>query len=195
MNEPKKSLLKQLLSYFMQGLLYIVPISVTAYVLYKIFMFIDGLFTFKYTGIGLLVVVAGITLIGLLGSTILARPILSYFTRLVEKAPLIKVIYSAVKDLLQAFVGKKRKFNKPVLVTINKENGIQKLGYITHKDLSELGIGDEKIAVYLPYSYGIMGDLYIVPKENVTPLNVSPTEFMKFIVSGGVASIDKSKTE
>jgi uncharacterized membrane protein len=86
-------------------------------------------------------------------------------------------------------VGKKKKFNQPVLVTINRDTNLQRLGYITQSDLTNLGIYD-KVAVYLPHSYNISGNLFIVPKEHVTPLQANGAELMKFIVSGGVSEIN-----
>jgi uncharacterized membrane protein len=91
-----------------------------------------------------------------------------------------------VKDLLAAFVGEKRKFNKPVLVTINKENNLHRVGFITQSDLSELGLPD-MVVVYFPQSYAFAGDHFVVPKESIKPLNVSGPVAMKFIVSGGIS--------
>ncbi len=95
-------------------------------------------------------------------------------------------MYSALKDLLGAFVGDKKKFNKPVLVRINKDNNLYQIGFITQADLSDLGLND-MVVVYFPHSYAISGFHYVVSRENVQPLNVSGTQAMKFIVSGGVS--------
>jgi len=167
-----------------------VPIAVTGYVLYKAFRIIDGILPFQIPGLGLVIILVLLTVLGFLGSTILARPIFYYFDRIIEKAPLIKVLYSAVKDLLSAFVGSKKSFDKPVLVKLEKDSDVQKLGFITQDDLTELGIEGDKVAVYLPHSYAWSGNQYIVPKENITPLDVSAATVMKFIVSGGVTNID-----
>jgi len=182
--------MKKIISYFFQGVLYIVPIAVTGYVLYKAFRIIDGILPFQIPGLGLVIILVLLTVLGFLGSTILARPIFYYFDRIIEKAPLIKVLYSAVKDLLSAFVGSKKSFDKPVLVKLEKDSDVQKLGFITQDDLTELGIEGDKVAVYLPHSYAWSGNQYIVPKENITPLDVSAATVMKFIVSGGVTNID-----
>ncbi|MDA0713786.1 MAG: DUF502 domain-containing protein, partial [Bacteroidetes bacterium] len=112
-----------------------------------------------------------------------------------ERIPLIKTLYTSVSDLLSAFVGDKRRFNRPVLVKLTKMADIEKLGFITSEDLSELGIDGGRIAVYLPHSYAFSGNLFIVPAENVTPLDANAAEVMKFIVSGGVAEVDKVKSK
>ena len=91
---------------------------------------------------------------------------------------------------MAAFVGNKKRFNQPVLVTINKENNIQQLGFVTQKSLKELDIKEGVVAVYIPMSYSVSGNLIIVPADNVTPIKASPTEVMKFIISGGVTELD-----
>jgi uncharacterized membrane protein len=99
-------------------------------------------------------------------------------------------VYGSIKDFMSAFVGSKKRFNKPVLITINKENNIQQLGFITKEDLSELKISKGTVAVYVPLSYSISGNLLIVPTDHITVVDASSAEVMKFIVSGGVTDID-----
>ena len=187
--------MKKIVSYFLQGVLYTVPITVTGFVIYKIFVLIDGILPFQIPGLGLVVILVLLTILGFLGSTIIANPISAYLNRLVTKAPLVKIIYSAVQDLLQAFVGKKKSFDKPVLVKLEKDSDVQKLGFITQENLDDLGIEDGMVAVYLPHSYAWSGNQFIVPVENVTRLNVSAATVMKFIVSGGVTKIDDKTTD
>jgi uncharacterized membrane protein len=181
--------MKRLISYFLQGLLFIVPIAVTLFVLYKVFILVDGILPFDVPGLGLLIILGIITLTGLVGSTIVARPIVGYFEKLINKAPLVKIIYSAVKDLMSGFLGTKKSFDKPVLVKLSADANIYKLGFVTNDDLTELGVGPGMVSVYLPHSYAWSGNQFIVSKECVTPLKVSPATVMKFIVSGGVSNV------
>lgn len=185
-----KYVIRVFLKYFFQGLLYTVPLAVTIYVIYKLLNLIDKIIPFDTPGLGFLLLIGSITALGVLGSSIIAQPIIKYFQKLLARAPLIKTIYSAIKDLLSAFVGKKKRFDRPVLVKLNKDAEIEKLGFITSSDLSELGITGGKLAVYMPHSYAFSGNLFIVPKENVTPIDASSTDIMKFIVSGGVTEIE-----
>ncbi len=192
--------MKKLIRYFFQGLLYIAPIAVTIYVFVITFTWLDGLLRnleifsrdpyskFSFPGMGLLIILIFVTLIGFLGQRLITTPIAAFFSRMLEKAPLIQVIYSSVKDLLSAFVGKERKFDKPVLVTLDSEGVLNRLGFITSDDLNDLGIKD-KIAVYLPSSYGVLGELYIVPFVKVKPIDANSADVMKFIVSGGVTKV------
>lgn len=178
--------MKRLVGYFFQGLLYAVPLGLTIYLFVLAFQFLDGLFPFEFPGLGIVIVVVLITIIGYVGQWVISQPIISLFTRFIEKMPLVKVIYSSIKDLLSAFVGKEKKFTSPVLVKISANQDIERIGFITQNSLNDLDI-ENKIAVYIPSSYGLLGELYIVPIDNVTPLDIHPAEIMKFIVSGGVS--------
>ena len=186
--------MKKLLNYFLQGLVYIAPLAVTVYIIYIIFSFVDGLlqqtlvelFGFEFPGLGVLILVFVLILVGFLGQTIIARPLKALFERLLHKVPLLNMIYSAFSDLFSAVVGKKKKFNVPVLVLVNPISNLEKLGFLTEEDLDLLNISG-KVAVYFPHSYNFSGELFIVPKENVKPVNINSGDVMKFIVSGGVA--------
>lgn len=188
----------RLLNYFFQGLLFISPITITVWAIYVMFNWINGILQgyidtiigIKIPGLGFVILLLFILLIGLLGSTFLFQPVINYFDRLLIRAPLIKIIYTAVKDLVSAFVGQKKRFNKPVLIKVNKESALEKIGFVTNDDLSIIGQSNEKVAVYLPHSYAWSGNLFIVPADHITPIKASSTEVMKFVVSAGVTNID-----
>lgn len=195
--------MKRLIGYFFQGLLYIAPLSITIFILYKSFVYLDGIFKpllqsilgFSIPGLSLILVFLTVVLIGLLGQTILARPIKRFVNHFMNRAPLVKVIYSSIKDLLSAFVGKEKKFNQPVLVKVNTISELEKLGFITQEDVSSLGVEGEKVAVYFPHSYNFSGELFIVPSEHVKKIDAPPSDVMKFIVSGGVSGYNNEKTD
>jgi uncharacterized membrane protein len=135
------------------------------------------------------IVITIVTAIGFLGSTLIAKPAFTVFENFLYKLPFINLIYSSVKDVIGAFVGDKKKFNQPVLVKVNKDFNIYRLGFITQPDLKILDIQD-KVAVYFPHSYNISGNLFIVPKDHITVLHAPSSEVMKFIVSGGVSGLN-----
>jgi len=182
--------MKKIINYFLQGLLYIVPISVTFYVVYWTFQKIDGILPFQFPGLGLIVIIALITFIGFAGSVIIASPINSFFQRLLKKAPLLRTIYSSMKDLMQTFVGKKKGFNQAVLIKLYENSTIERIGFITNENLSSLGIKGGKILVYIPHSYAFSGQLFVVEKSYITPIEKPSSEIMKLIVSGGVTEIE-----
>jgi uncharacterized membrane protein len=189
--------MKKLFRIFLQGILYTAPIAITVYILYVIFKNVDGflqkwlqqLFDINIPGLGLVIIIVLLIIVGFLGQTFIARPFRHMFNRLMKRIPILKVIYSAFKDLFSAFVGEEKKFNKPVLVLVNKSLGLEKLGFLTEEDLSLI---DEKtrVAVYFPHSYNWSGELFLVPRELVRAIDVPPAEVMKFIVSAGVADWD-----
>lgn len=184
-----KDIAKRIASYFFQGLLVTVPLAIIGYVIYELFVFLDQLIPFKFPGLGLLTLLATITALGYLASTIVAQPFKWWFEELLKRVPLLKVLYTSVSDFVSAIVGTKKRFDKPVMVKVSS-TGLHKLGFITQHDLSALGIEAGMVAVYFPHSYNFSGNLFIVPAENVIPLEKKSAELMKFIVSGGVADID-----
>ena len=182
--------MKKIINYFLQGLLYIVPITVTLYVVVWTFQKIDGILPFQFPGLGLIVIISLITIIGFLGSAVITSPINAFFQNLLKRAPLLKTIYSSVKDLMNTFVGNKKGFSEPVLVKIYENSTIERIGFITNEDVESLNIAKGKVLVYMPHSYAISGQLFVVEKKNVSPIDKSSAEIMKLIVSGGVAEID-----
>ena len=189
--------MKRIFTYFLQGLLFSGPLAVTLYTVFLMFDFVDRLvrdplkehFQFDMPGIGIVVLFISLTLLGLVGQTIIARPFIYFIKRLLKRAPLLNVIYTSLNDLFTAFVGKEKKFNIPVTVCINKENNLWKLGFVTEKNLEEFGL-DDMVAVYFPHSYNFSGELYFVPESSVKKIGLSPSEVMKFVVSGGVTKVN-----
>ena len=194
--------MKKLARYFLQGLLLISPLAITIYAIVAAFKFIDGLLIhyltealgFRIPGLGLILILVSITVIGILGSSILFKPFIHSIDKIVSKAPLVKIIYTSIKDFMSAFVGKDKKFTEPVLVMLSKDSHLERIGFVTQHDLTNLGISSNKVAVYFPHSYTFSGNLFIVDSANVTPLHTSPTEVMKFIVSAGVTAIPENNT-
>jgi uncharacterized membrane protein len=181
-----KELLGKIVRYFFNGTLFIVPLVATIYCFIQAFRWLDTRLELPYPGVGFAIIIGAITLFGYLTTNFAFRTMTNWFDSVMNRIPLVKLLYSSVKDLLAAFVGDKRKFNKPVLVTINKENTIHRLGFITQSDLSEIGL-PEMVVVYFPQSYAFAGDHFIVSKENIKPLNVHGSAAMKFILSGGIS--------
>lgn len=182
--------MKKLFGYFFQGLLYLVPLIVTIYVVVKGVIFIDGLIPLDIPGLGLLIILIVVTTVGFIGGTLITKQLFN-FEKFLNKIPLIKIIYTSVKDLLSAFVGKNKRFTEPVLVKM--EGDVERIGFVTKKDLTTIGISEHKIGVYIPFSYAVTGNLIIVPKKNITPLNVSSADAMKFIISGGVTTLNQNE--
>ena len=178
--------MKRILKYFLRGLLVFVPVGLTVFIIVYVFTSLDKLFPIAFPGMGFLVTVCGIFLIGLFASNFVGKKLFGLLDKILTNVPLIKMLYSAIRDLVEAFAGEKKKFDKPVLVTLGTSSYAKIIGFMTRENLENLGLKDH-VAVYLPQSYNFAGNVLIFPKEAVTPLNIESSEVMTFIVSGGVA--------
>ncbi len=175
------------LRYFFQGIIIISPITITGWAAYSIFDFVDTKIPNLPRGLGFLVVIASLIVIGWLGSTFFVwKFLIGFFDGILERTPFLKFIYTSVKEVVESFMGDKKKFNKPVMVRVRKEPEIRQIGFITQTDLSKLNMPG-RVAVYMPHSYAVSGFMYIVQAEDVLPLDMNPSDAMKMAVSGGMA--------
>lgn len=186
-----ESTFRKIVRYFFSGTLFIVPLVATVYVIFLSFTWLDNLIPLPYPGLGFAIIIVAIIIFGYFTSNFLFQTLVTWFDSGVNRIPLVKLIYSSVKDLLDAFVGEKKKFTKPVLVTLDAQNKLYRIGFITQDDLTTLGLA-EMVVVYFPQSYAFAGDHYVVSKESVKPLDVPGHVAMKFIVSGGVSGFKET---
>ena len=177
--------MSRLLNYFFKGVVLLAPLAFTVYVCVRVFATIDGWLGIPIPGVGFVVTVVLITLFGFLASSFLTRQMLSMVEGVLERLPFVRLLYSSTKDLLNAFVGEKRRFDKPVLVAPFASGEARALGFVTQDTLATMGMR-EQVAVYLPQSYNFAGSLLIFPSSAVTPLDAESADVMAFIVSGGV---------
>jgi len=158
----------------------------TIYIVYVVFVTIDGLLSIPIPGVGFLATIALITFIGFLASNIFIGKLFHYTEKLFTRLPLVKLLYFSIKDLIGAFVGDQKGFNKPVVVTLSPESHTKAIGFITRESLEFLGLSDH-VAVYFPQSYNFAGNLLVFSKDQVRPLEVDSSRVMAFLVSGGVS--------
>ena len=181
--------MKRLIKYFFEGLMVIVPGVASIYIIYIIFMKIDGLLRFPVPGVGFAITIIGITLVGLLASNFITKRLVRLIERTLSRLPLVKLVYSSIKDLVGAFVGDKKSFDRPVLVTLDTSTDAKSLGFITRESLDFLSLPGH-VAVYFPQSYNFAGELQLYPKGLVKSIDIDSSEVMKFLVSGGVSGGD-----
>jgi len=179
--------MKRVTRYFFEGLLLLAPLVASVYIVYAVFRKIDGLFDLPVPGAGFAMTVAFITVVGFMGSNFISRRLVGYVDGLFRRLPLIKIIYTSVRDLVGAFVGEKRSFRRPVLVAIAPGSNVRVMGFVTCESLEGIGLA-ESVAVYLPQSYNFAGNLIVVGRDQVTPVEADGGDIMKFIVSGGVSA-------
>jgi uncharacterized membrane protein len=183
---------RKLFNYFLKGLLITLPVYATYKIIRSLLESIDQVLVLETPGLGFVIVIAVITLLGMIGSSFITRPIFELLDEVLNKIPLVKTIYGAVKDLIEAFVGEKNKFSKPVIVELSE--GVFKPGFITQDEFEDNSMKD-LIAVYLPHSYAFSGNLYLVKKNKIQVYNGSSSAFMKLIVSGGVSDLNQPEKE
>ncbi len=182
MNKPVQWLIKS----FLKGLLIVVPLAVTYWVVYGVFTWIDGLLHISVRGLGFFLTLAIIVAVGALGSNIVASRFIAFLESFLNRLPLVKLIYFSLKDLIGAFVGEKKSFRVPVLVSL-APGGAKMLGFVTSQEPGLPGAADH-VAVYLPQSYNYSGFLIVVPRSQVTPLPPAESaRWLSFVVSGGVS--------
>lgn len=196
--------MKLLLKYLAQGLLLLAPLLITIFLLVKLFYFLNELIPYELIiwsgknsvvyvgdipGLGIVLLLSVLLLIGFVGSSFIADPIIQQFNKIIQKIPLVKVIYDAIKDLLTAFVGNKKKFNQAVIFKEFEGAVVHRIGFITQNDVSELTGTEGLCAVYLPHSYALSGVVVFVEKSKISTLDIPAGKMMKFIVSGGIISL------
>lgn len=180
--------MRLLLRYFFRGLLVLVPLALTVAIVVFVFRKIDSLVGLPVPGAGFLATVALIVVIGALASNFVTRRLFELVEALFRRLPFVKILYSAIRDVTDAFVGERKGFERPVTVIVNEAAGIRVVGFLTRESLPEIGLPDHA-SVYLPQSYNFAGQLLVVPRRLVAPIDARGADAMAFIVSGGAAEV------
>lgn len=179
--------MKIFLKYFLNGLLVSFPLFFTVVVIKFVVSYFDSLFPAPVPGAGLVFAVALIALVGFLGRQVIFQPIVKIFLGFIEKTPVVSVLYKSTKDFTEAFIGNERKFEKPILFDTSG-TGNYRVGFLTNEHFNIEGL-TEHVGIYIPHSYNFSGNFYIVPRTRIRPFPVSPTDAMRFAVTGGVTHI------
>jgi uncharacterized membrane protein len=194
-------------------LIILAPLVITAWAVLSLFNYIDDILPNllhvlfpdlvklnpqgepeKIPGLGFLVVVLIVLSVGYISSLFFVSKLVDLFDRVLERTPGIKIIYTTIKDFLEAFAGNKRKFNKPVLVNVDASD-VWRMGFITQTDLSQFDM-KEHVCVYVPHSYAFSGVTYFVKQDRIRVIkDVNSTDAMKFVVSGGVTDVAEEKRD
>ena len=187
-------IINRLVLYFFRGFLLVIPLGATLYLISWVLRKIDGFVSLSIPGLGMCIVVASITLLGYIGTTIMVKSVFGFTEALIKKVPFIRALYSYLKDFTSAFVNSKGKFNKPVIILMNKVTPIYRIGFITRDSLEVLSMPNH-VAVYLPNAYDLAGILIMVSPELVTPLELPGSEVMKFNFSGGLTPLKSTNNQ
>ena len=182
--------MRRLLNYFLRGLVLVAPLAITLYVCWVIFERIDGWLGLPVPGLGFLVTIVVITLVGFLGSNLITRGMIAIVDTALGRLPFVRLLYTSTKDLLNAFVGEKRRFDKPVLVSLSADGAVRALAFLTSESLVGLGLAND-VTVYMPQSYGFAGHIVVVPADRVQRIDADAAAVMAFIISGGVTQVEQ----
>ncbi|MDF2771420.1 MAG: rane protein [Geminicoccaceae bacterium] len=185
--------MRRLLNYFLRGLVLVAPLAITLYVCWIVFVRIDGWLGLPIPGLGFAATLVLITLVGFLGSNLITRGMLSIVDKTLGRLPFVRLLYTSTKDLLNAFVGEKRRFDRPVLVRLGAQTEARLVGFVTQDSLDRLGLPGYA-SVYFPQSYNFAGNLVMFPSSHLEPLDASSADVMAFIVSGGVTGVPATRT-
>jgi uncharacterized membrane protein len=192
-----KTTLKKIVNYFIQGIIILAPIGLTAYLLYWLFDKVDGILRpyLNIPGLGFVIIIVFVILVGWVSSNYLMGSLINFFDHWLEKTPGVKFIYSSIKDFFEAFAGDKRKFNKSVLINVFSSD-VWIIGFVTDEELQKFELGAGMIAVYVPQAYNFAGQLYLLPRDRVKSVeNITSGQAMKYAVTGGVADLDEELNE
>lgn len=194
--KKENGFIKQLIRYFIQGLIILAPIAITIYVLYLLFTWVDNLLrpVVLIPGLGFLIIILSIIFIGWISSSLIMEALLDFLDHWLERTPGIKILYTSVKDFFQAFAGDKKKFTNAVLANIF-DTDIWIVGFLTDEELQKFNMGTDMVGVYVPQAYNFAGQLYLLPRNRVRTIdNISAGEAMKYTVTGGVVHTEDKKT-
>jgi uncharacterized membrane protein len=186
--------MRRLANYFLQGLIFVAPVAVTVYVCWTVFTRVDRWVGLSWPGVGFVATISLVTLVGFLASNLLTRGAVGVLERALTRLPLVRLLYSSTKDLMNAVVGEKRRFDKPVTVPLFFPGaGPRVFGFVTQESLAQFGLEDH-VAVYVPHSYSLSGHLALYPANQVRPVSAETADVMAFVVSGGVTRVQGSST-
>ncbi|MBO9594682.1 MAG: DUF502 domain-containing protein [Niabella sp.] len=183
----------KLFRYFLQGLIILAPITITIYILYQLFNWVDNLLrpVMVIPGLGFLTIILFILFIGWISSSLIMEAVISFFDHWLERTPGIKLLYTSIKDFFRAFAGDKKKFTKPVLANIF-DRDIWIVGFITDEEMTKFNMGADMVGVYVPQAYNFAGQLYILPRNRVQLIDaITPGDAMKYTVTGGVVEMEQ----
>ena len=183
-------------SIFFRGLVTLLPVALTIYILYSAIIIIDNflghilreLLPTYIPGLGLLAIVGLTFAVGLLLNNLVIGKFLSLAEKKILEVPLIRAVYSPLKDLMNLFSRKdNRGLRQVVFVKLPQDNLM--MGLVTRDSFEELNMGNllnGRVAVYLPFSYGLGGYTILVPKQDLIPVNIPIEKAMSLSITGWV---------
>ena len=192
----------QVRGYFLAGLLVVVPLGVTFFVITAILKLIDRLLIiippkflpdtylpFKIPGFGLVLAIVLIMVTGILVKNYIGRRVVDFGEYILSRIPLVRPVYVAVKQLIQAMFGDTPYAFKRAILVEYPRRGVWAIAFVTGKTYEEIVEKTNKkmINVFLPTTPNPTSGFYlVVPEEDTIPLEISVEDAFKLLISGGV---------
>ncbi len=196
--------MKSLGRIFLTGILTVVPILATVYLLIWLFTTAESFLgrplrwlisdVYYYSGMGLLVGIVVIFVVGVLMRAYIVRRIFAFSERILLEIPLIKTIYAALRDFFGMFAGQNDQTVLQVVTVTLPGSNMRLMGFVTRDEFTDVpqGIaGQGEVAVYLPMSYQIGGYTVFMPRSQLSPIQMSREQAMRFILTAGLRSKPK----
>lgn len=184
-------------SMLLRGLTVVLPIAATLWAIRWVFLALDGaifpadLQVERPAGLGVLILLVLALVVGALATARATKRPIALLELSLERIPVVKLVYGTIKDFVDAVLGKRKRFDKPVLVRFGAEFEGEVMGFVTCEDLAGLGMPG-KCAVYFPQSYNFGGNLVFLPRERLNPVHIDSGAAMSFVMSGGVSTLAES---
>jgi uncharacterized membrane protein len=183
---------------FLRGIGVIIPLGLTYWFFRALLNAIDGIFSplltqwigYQIPGLGFATMVVLILLVGLLTRNLVGRLLFAWFENLLQSIPFVRSVYSAIKDLVNAFnVGGKSKTFRLVIMVEFPRNGLYCVGFVTNESTLEGTPPVELYHVYIPNPPNpTSGFLALIPKSEAIPLAMTVEEGLKLVLSGGIVT-------
>lgn len=180
--------MSRLVGYFARGALAVVPIAATIYILYAVVTTLDNLLGVSVPGLGVTLALGLITLVGFLVTGVIGRQIYRIFDQLLARVPIVRLLYTSIRDLVSAIMGEERKFGQPVCITLHAAANLRILGFMSREEMPSVGL-PEYAAVYVPQAYNIGGQVLLVPRSQIELVDLPASSVFAFMLSGGAAEL------
>lgn len=198
--------MKTLQSIFFRGLLTLLPIAVTIYILYAGVLIFENVLgsilrsvmpAANYVpGYGFLMTIILIFIFGLFLNNLITATFWKNVERKLISVPLIKIVYSPLRDLMNLF-SKSGRNNLKSVVLVDFNNGSKVLGLITRENFNDLSLPKElidgRVAVYMPMSYGLGGFTILVQKSQLQPVDIPVEKALQLAITGWVSTHSESE--
>ncbi len=199
--------MKQIQKIFVSGLISFLPIAVTIYVVYAGVIIVENLLggllrqilppNAYYPGFGFLATIIFIFLLGLLLNNFVTAGLFRKIQEKLTEVPLIKVVYSPLRDLMHLFSNSEHQNQMKKVVLVHIAEGKQVLGLVTRENFSDLGIAiavsNTKVSVYIPMSYGLGGYTLLIEKSQLEPVDIPVEKAMSLALTGWIKTEESKK--